>query len=350
MALLWSFGCDYPEYSGSAPTDVAFDYVSDNSITVGNTSTPGLGPFGDGALRVGYSGDYADIELPSSYTTLFFGAWQMNASDADEFNGYIRFFNNDTELCTYQFPGAGYADPNVEFVDNDATTHTATSGIGPEFNKWKLCLMKVVFHETVGSFEVRYNGQTALSVSGVDTNGGVGGCNKIRIQTGPAVNNDSHAYDDIIVYDTSGSILNDWRGPWRIHTTTVTSDGATADFTPSSGSDHYAMVDDATFDGDSTYNESVTVGDRDVLNPNSGPTADILGVHVRVAAKAGYVGESELEVGIISGSSEQGTVSTVNPALYKDLHHVSELDPDTAAQWTQSGRNAMQIFYENNGV
>lgn len=50
--------------------------------------------------------------------------------------------------------------------------------------------------------------------------------------------------DDIIVNDTAGSRNNSWPDGGKVYYIVPTGDGATKDWTPSAGADHYALVDE----------------------------------------------------------------------------------------------------------
>lgn len=83
-----------------------------------------------------------------------------------------------------------------------------------------------------------------------------------------------------------------------------------SDFTPSSGGDNFAMVDEDIRDSDSTYNESSTQGDRDLFtfgNMNIPSTADIdevlLKAYMREVAMDVNMGFSWQVVGITDEAS-----------------------------------------------
>jgi hypothetical protein len=50
--------------------------------------------------------------------------------------------------------------------------------------------------------------------------------------------------DDIIVHDTTGAVNNSWPDGSKVYYLLPTGDGATKDWTPSTGTDHYALVDE----------------------------------------------------------------------------------------------------------
>jgi len=99
-----------------------------------------------------------------------------------------------------------------------------------------------------------------LNVSGIDTQQS-GNAYATQAGFGGGANvGGTYDYDDDILMDTSGSTMNDFIGDKRVLEQFPTGDGATMQFTPSTGIDGYAMVDEADPDDDTTYIEDATVG------------------------------------------------------------------------------------------
>jgi hypothetical protein len=114
---------------------------------------------------------------------------------------------------------------------------------------------KLFSNASTGTVQMKINGDLVIDESGLDTGG-----------------------DDIsvILFGTSGGyarydnvfIADDWQGAVKIDLISPNSD-TSVQFTPSAGSDNYAMVDETEQDGDSTYNESSTDGHIDLLGYES---------------------------------------------------------------------------------
>jgi hypothetical protein len=125
-----------------------------------------------------------------------------------------------------------------------------------------------------------------------------------------------------------------------------TADTAEADWTPSAGADHYAMVDEATINGDTDYVSADISGDLDLyemanLTRYGARRAGHHGGTRKDDAKARQV-RTKLKSGTISADgTAQGMATSYLP--YADLH---ETDPGTAMAWTPSGVTAMQVGNE----
>lgn len=105
---------------------------------------------------------------------------------------------------------------------------------------------------TGGSYDLRINGSTETSETGINTSGGKGP-NMMMLR---AANTDGAVFDDVVLMDDSGSYNNTFLGAATyIEALNVDADGATVDWTRSTGSNDWEMVDDAftAQDGDTTY-------------------------------------------------------------------------------------------------
>lgn len=133
----------------------------------------------------------------------------------------------------------------------------------------------------------------------------------------------------------------------------VITDGPTGDvekdWTPSTGTDNYAMVDDIPVDSDTTYNSSTVVGNRDVQSFPVLPTSpdNIFCVSQILAAN-----KSEAGTRTIRGLTEQAAViyNGGNQNLSTDYTYYYEHylnNPATLAAWLAVERNAADFGYED---
>jgi hypothetical protein len=139
-------------------------------------------------------------------------------------------------------------------------------------------------------------------------------------------------YDDM--HDWSG---NDNKGNSRVLGRVAMADGFHADWTPLSGTDHFAMVDDNPPDEDTTYVYSDTTANRDSYQcqPLGIPAgATIMAVGVTAITRKLDVGSRSLAPFIRTGGTDfDGT--TVSPSFDWNAQQAFwELNPDTVAAWT----------------
>lgn len=232
------------------------------------------------------------------------------------------------------------------------------SGVSPDpgpsepcvwFNRWNYLEIRVRIGSGDGEMEVRCNGKQVKSATGV------------TIQTGsiPYINNVSlHGgrpwrFDDFYLLDPNSPGLNDFLGPITVQGLKPTGDVQT-DFQPSSGVDHYPLVDHLdTVD----FVSEDTSGEKDLWNYEDTKQLDaIKGVKIISQAcssntschqfaalcKSGASLESLVSVGVVAPASGSGWTVTL-PKSHFDL---LETNPDTGMLWTPSQIDAAQFGVE----
>lgn len=213
-----------------------------------------------------------------------------------------------------------------------------------KFRRWNYIEIKATFHDTAGSVEVRVNGGTTAVLSGTSLDTAVthSHCDNIQWQF-----RDTTQWDDIYIIDPSTPGINDFIGPAIIRRLSPSADTATADFTCSAGSDHYACVDDARAD-DTDYLYSSTVTDDELWDYANLPSevdavkavAIVTGIYTDGGSQAKRIASL-----CKSGSAaieEVGLGASISD-LWQDVIHIIEEDPDTSSPWTVSGLNAAKF-------
>jgi len=217
-----------------------------------------------------------------------------------------------------------------------------------DFSEWQYIELKATIHDTTGSYEVRVNGQVAMSASGVDTrDGGVAGiCNNIKL-----VGNVDTQYDDLYVLDSSGSINNDFLGPGaRVLPCKVNAAGDDTDFTPLASSNYLNVDETPTPDGNTTYNASSTSGHRDLYNLEAltGQIAvgTVHGVRVKVSMEKDDVDAVSAKIAIKSGTTIAYGSDQACAEAYDEYEKFWETNPDDSAQWEFADIDALQAGLE----
>lgn len=175
--------------------------------------------------------------------------------------------------------------------------------------------------------------------------------NVIGFGTGVTGSNDCHEdfyIDDLYVCDGQGTANNGFLGDCRVDSYLPTADGANTGLTPSSGTTHFSLVDDATPNDDTDYNESATVAAKDtygfadiVHNP-----ASVFGVQVNLNVKKDDAGFRQVKEVVHSGGTDfPGTAQALSTSYaYKSA--IREVDPATGAPWTKAGVNSAEFGME----
>lgn len=200
---------------------------------------------------------------------------------------------------------------------------------------------------TAGWVEVRLNGVTVLNLTDVDTQA----TSNAETSQFAILNWTTRAgqfswyVDDVIILNDQGGVNDTFIGDKKVFTDFPDADTADVDWTPSAGSDLFAMIDEAVPDQDATYDESDTAGQAmGVTFPNVDPSIiGIAGIVLLHKSKKTDAGLCTVQATCQSGGSEQAGTDRPMTTAYTLYADVFEVDPDTSAPWTTAAANAMAL-------
>ncbi len=203
-----------------------------------------------------------------------------------------------------------------------------------------------------GSYEVRLNGNTVLSGSGVDTqytaNAYADAPDLFMYQPADA---QSIGFDDYYVCDGSGTVNNDFLGDIRVQAVYPDADGTYSDFTGQDGDsvDNRLNVDEAAPDSDTTYNASANAGDKDSFGfGDITPTAAVIkGIQVTLDGRKDDAGSRQVRGFLRIGGTDYPCDTADVLDTYNQLGRtVVETNPDTSAAFTREEIAALEAGYE----
>lgn len=143
--------------------------------------------------------------------------------------------------------------------------------------------------------------------------------------------------DDLVAGNTATTL-----GDLRVSDKRPDADDATAQWSPSAGSDNYAMEDE-TPASDADYNEADTDGLIDQLELDAlditGYTCEAVQAWSRAKMTDG-TGDS-LDVGVYSGSTASVNRSALSTSWKYYYGDIEEVDPDDSGQWSQAKLDAL---------
>lgn len=211
---------------------------------------------------------------------------------------------------------------------------------------------KVVGVSAGGVFEVRVNNQTVLNMSGVDTNpSGAGEVSQVLIgpsrsqvvslNTGPIDIDDWHTWDD-----AGGNGPADFVGNACCIRRRFTADTAEADWSKSTGSAGYALLDDAS---DATYiDDGATVGHKSAFTAEAlpGTVAAIIYQQINNRGLKTVAGDCGLTPTFLSASAESAGVEQLFTTAEAQRAAVTADDPNTSTPWIVSGANAAKARFK----
>lgn len=218
---------------------------------------------------------------------------------------------------------------------------------------WNYIQFRFKLHDSTGTVEVWLNGQKVIDDTGLDTlEGASATLGGVRFNADSTIN-DYSWYDDIYIGDTSGSdMTNLATGQCRVETVWPNANGATNDFISyTSGVSNYANVDDGSVsDGDTTYNYSSTVTDKDLYQTAAlaGNVGNIYAVQSQARMRKVDAGDRTVNSIIRSNTSESDGAVRGCSSDYTRVYHTSENDPNGGVNWTETTANNAQIGLEIN--
>jgi hypothetical protein len=350
--IIWADGFDHYGTGGAGQTEMLAGAYADSS------SGPTAAQHRTGTYSLPFNGtnDQTRRVFGSALTTVgVAGAFYLSALPATNQACALFSFRDGAnkpqltiELQTTGIIAAWRGNHTVNYFD---TLLGSSSGALVAPSSWNHIEVKATFDTTTGSVEVRLNGVTVLNLTGVDT------CNsEFNVESASQVvfgflSNDSGRtmyLDDLVAWDTAGTYNNDFIGDQKVFTDMPDADTADVDWTPSAGGQRYAMIDEIPADGDATYDETLTTGNRmGVTFP------DLDAAVVSVSALLFYAktrktdaGVCNLQVSAQSGAAEDAGADNPITTAYTYRWDVFEVDPNTSAPWAPAAASAAAMVIE----
>jgi hypothetical protein len=207
-------------------------------------------------------------------------------------------------------------------------------------NSWYFMEVKCLFNTSTGTYEVRLDGVNILSATGQNTAGTSWNGLYFRAQDvfANAPNQPTFYFDDIYACDGTGGTNDTFLGDHRIVCVIASSgNGGQTDWSPSTGSDHGALVDENP-PNESDYNQSGTAGHRDTYNFAAvGVSGTVKAVQTANLLKADAAGVRSVgDVIRISSTNYDGTGQSLGSDWsFKLAIHTT--NPATSTAWTVGG-------------
>jgi len=145
------------------------------------------------------------------------------------------------------------SDYTITVVDNTESVLASSANNVFNLNTWHHIEFKAVCHTSNGEVEVRVDGVPVITANGINTSPHEDS-RWSAVMLGAAGSLLYNPFiDDLYVCNDQGSTNNDFLGECYVRTLHPTSDAGPNDGTPSTGTDHYALIDEYGADYNSTY-------------------------------------------------------------------------------------------------
>lgn len=330
MALLWAEGFEaFGANAGDTQDGLEEKYISSQSgisgFTVEAGRTTGLCLELDDDVQV-----KTGAVLSGNEQTAGFGFRRVSGSATIIF---FRLFFNALPSALWDLRALSTGDLRLHHQLNIVATAT---GALPHDGNWHYIHAHYLI-DAVGFFRVYVDGVLVINHTG-DTRG--------AFPEGPATQITRFSIlgeggcitqmDDL--YIASGEL----RINGVVETLFPDGDGNANAFTPSAGS-NWQNVDEAPFDGDTTYNESSGAGQIDQFDVDPITTAEVYGVHLCCMVKS-TSGSALCRPVIRSGGVDYPFGSDISISTsYTNVNYVADLDPDVSGAWTDTSVNLAEF-------
>jgi hypothetical protein len=150
--------------------------------------------------------------------------------------------------------------------------------------------------------------------------------------------------------NTTGAVNNDFLGDVTVTALYPSGAGTTSGWTPSAGS-NYQNVDETPANDDTDYNSTATLNAKDTYAmQDCAAGADIRAVQILAAVRKGAEGPGQVKLVTRSSSTDyDGAAQGIGGTSYSYVREIRETDPATAAAWSESGWNAVEIGLKKTG-
>jgi hypothetical protein len=214
---------------------------------------------------------------------------------------------------------------------------------------WHYVELKLVLHNSTGAATIAIDGVVDGVGSGIDT-AVAGSATALTLGFDSSAWIDRWYCADLYVADIDGSGIVDFLGDVRVETVLPSGNGTTSDLIGSDmdSTDNYLLVDEAT-PSTADFVQSAAEGDLDTytMSDLASSAVTVHGVQTCIYATKSDAGNKFIRPVIRSGTTNYpGTSKALAAVTYLASLEVWEQDPDTAAAWTASGVNAMEVGQE----
>jgi hypothetical protein len=202
---------------------------------------------------------------------------------------------------------------------------------------WNWIEFKITIDNAAGSYDVKLNGRSILSASGVDTQyQSSADCTRVVLQ-GVAYIADLYFADDLL-------------GDSRVDFKLANGVGNHSDFTPVGAANNFDCVNDPVpADDDTTYVKSSTVGHKDSYTFEDLPVINGI-IHGVVALSLARKDEAESRsfrtFTRIGGIDYNGVTTQYPSDNYKYHQQVFDVNPATGVAWLKAGVDAAEFGVE----
>ena len=279
-----------------------------NTVTTGEVLRFGIGS--SNILTIGFAFKHSSLEYDDESFTL------------------ISFRNGTAHQFGIYLSNSGVLDFRLY------STSTVLGVVPLQTGVWYYVEMKILCDNSIGEVQVKINGQDAFHITNVDTQYYYSSSDITHVNFYGII---GVSIDDL--YVTTGEFL----GPVAIECLEPTADGSTTNWSVSTGTDHYAVIDDQPLSTDYVY--SPTVGEVDQLTLANLQYIDssIKVVNPVAAVALSEEGARTFNLGLKLNSVFQSSTEVTSTSYIWDDDQFHTQNFDTSTDWTVASVNSLEL-------
>jgi len=335
-----------------------WDLSGANSVTAAIGA--GAGPFGESAYELSGIPNSGNAYLQKTVigngtqmTTAYMCVWFKCSGFPVVNQELMSIWDGATEQTSIGLTSTG----QFQVFRGSVRTGTQIGGSSTAIpvGQWGWLVFKVVLGTgTSGSMEVLWNNVAILGPTGSlnTANSGVAQANGcvVGFTSGPTANNLGITlfYSDFILLDQQGSVNNSIPTQSRVYFFLPTSNGSFAQFTPLANA-NWQEVSNNPDTGDSSYNSSSTVSQKDSFNHAAvaSNVTTVLGVQTQFTARIDDAGPHTTQCVLYDGTTEVDAPAAVALSpTYQWVEAVQETNLTSGLAFTTSDINNLQFGYK----
>ena len=206
----------------------------------------------------------------------------------------------------------------------------------------------ITLNDTTGAVTWYLNGVQRNTTSSIDTIGSTSTINRIRWGNGSHLASDG-IDQDVRIGDIA--VAEELMGSGEVHVTylAANAEGSTIQWTPSTGTDNSALIDEVGGANDDTdYNSTGTSTNRDEIacenTSGSGTVGAVQGL-IRIRKEGAET--EQIKVGVKSSTTTSLSAAKAVAGTYDYVEgDLLELDPNTSSAWLSGAVDSAQLVYE----
>ena len=235
-------------------------------------------------------------------------------------------------------------EPNGAMTIQDAAGTIVATTTNPVVAPQSWFHYECMVDTSTGDYELRIEGITILTgTSALLVASTIG---NIRF-FGSGVGGPTPYLKDLIIWDGTGTVNNNFMGTVSVYTLALNSD-VSSDWTPSTGTSDYQLLDETTPNDADYISAGIAVPYSSVMGMSdlASDVVAVRGLQTMVRASKSDGGDATLVVGVKSATNTDTGANHAVTTAKKYWFDISELDPDTGALWDPLAVNAANLVID----